>query len=88
MKLKVDNHLCIIHFLNNSDCRIASGEVDIAGDENETETVDYENLFKLRVSSLIRGLYASNPSLCTRLVLIPSLNDVFHDMVYPQVRRE
>jgi hypothetical protein len=64
---------------------VQSGEVEISGDEDEAETVDYEALFKYRVSFFLEGLFASHPALPTKIVLIPSLNDVFHDYVYPQV---
>lgn len=35
---------------------------------------------------LLDDLFASQPDLPTRVVLVPSLNDVFHDHVFPQVR--
>lgn len=68
---------------------VASGETEIAGgageNEAEAETVDYESLFKMRVSALLDDLFASQPDLLTRVILVPSLNDVFHDHVFPQV---
>jgi hypothetical protein len=69
---------------------VASGETEIAGldgEEAERETADFESLFKLRVSILLESLFASHPDLPTRVVLVPSLNDVFHDHVFPQVSR-
>ncbi len=73
---------------------VASGETEIAGADadgeggqgQEAETADFESLFKLRVSILLESLFASHPDLPTRVVLVPSLNDVFHDHVFPQVR--
>jgi len=54
-------------------------------DGDAIETVDYESLFKLRISSLLTGLFSSHPDLPTRVVLVPSLQDVAHDFVFPQV---
>lgn len=64
---------------------MAAGETEIAGAGEEKESVDFESLFKMRVSLFLEGLYETNPTLATRIVLVPSLNDVFHDHVYPQV---
>jgi hypothetical protein len=65
--------------------QVAAGETEIAGAGEEKESVDFESLFKMRVSLFLEGLYETNPTLATRIVLVPSLNDVFHDHVYPQV---
>lgn len=51
-----------------------------------SEPVDFETLFKLRLSDKLDTLFASDPDLPTQFVLVPSLRDVFHEFVYPQVR--
>jgi hypothetical protein len=66
---------------------VASGETEIAGAGEEKESVDFESLFKMRVSLFLEGLYETNPTLASRIVLVPSLNDVFHDHVFPQASR-
>lgn len=50
------------------------------------EPVDFETLFKLRVSDKLKKVLAEDDSLPTQFVLVPSLGDAFHDFVFPQVR--
>lgn len=75
---------------------IASGEAEVRADDNDDgsamvvneavyETVDFEALFKMRVSYLLDSLFASNPTLPTKIILVPAVTDVFHDYVFPQV---
>lgn len=71
-------------FVDSNHPKVAAGETEIAGAGEEKESVDFESLFKMRVSLFLEGLYETNPTLATRIVLVPSLNDVFHDHVYPQ----
>lgn len=53
----------------------------------ESDPLDFETLFKLRLSDKLQNLFRQNEDLPTQFVLVPSLRDVFHDFVYPQVRR-
>ncbi|EWM28950.1 hypothetical protein Naga_100389g2 [Nannochloropsis gaditana] len=66
-------------FVDANHPQVASGETEIAGAGEEKESVDFESLFKMRVSLFLEGLYDTNPTLASRIVLVPSLNDVFHD---------
>lgn len=50
-----------------------------------SEPVDFETLFKLRLSDKLDTLFANEKDLPTQFVLVPSLRDVFHEFVYPQV---
>ncbi|KAL3780397.1 hypothetical protein ACHAW5_002685 [Stephanodiscus triporus] len=43
-----------------------------------------ENVFRLKVSSLLAEMYELNPDSGTQFVLVPSLDDAFIDAVYPQ----
>ena len=71
-------------FVDANHPKVAAGETEITGAGEEAESVDFESLFKMRVSFFLEGLYETNPTLATRIVLVPSLNDVFHDHVFPQ----
>lgn len=51
-----------------------------------SEPVDFETLFKLRLSDKLDTLFANDKDLPTQFVLVPSLRDVFHEFVFPQVR--
>lgn len=50
-----------------------------------SESVDFETLFRLRLSEKLDTLFANDRDLPTQFVLVPSLRDVFHEFVYPQV---
>lgn len=52
-----------------------------------SEPVDFETLFKLRLSDKLDLLFKNERDLPTQFVLIPSLRDAFHEFVYPQVQR-
>ncbi len=62
---------------------VASGQAGAATEDGQIELLDYESLFKLRISAKLDWLLA-NDSLPTQFVLVPSLRDTFHDFVYPQ----
>lgn len=66
--------------------QVASGDASVDCVDGGTEPVDFETLFKLRLSDKLDTLFANNPDLPTQFVLVPSLRDVFHEFVYPQVR--
>ncbi len=63
---------------------VASGQAGAATEDGQMELLDYESLFKLRISAKLDWLLANDDSLPTQFVLVPSLRDAFHDFVYPQ----
>ncbi len=63
---------------------VASGQTEVGGDTGDVETVDFETLFELQISQRLAELFDNYPSLPTKIILVPSLNDAFHDFVYPQ----
>lgn len=64
---------------------MASGDASVECVDGGSEPVDFETLFKLRLSDKLDTLFASDKDLPTQFVLVPSLRDVFHEFVYPQV---
>lgn len=66
---------------------MANGDATIECMDGGSESVDFETLFQLRLSEKLKSLFADNGDLLTQFVLVPSLRDVFHDFVYPQVCR-
>lgn len=65
--------------------KVASGEASVECIDGTSEPVDFETLFKLRLSDKLDTLFANDKDLSTQFVLVPSLRDVFHEFVYPQV---
>ncbi len=63
---------------------VAAGQAGAATEDGQIELLDYESLFKLRISAKLEWLLANDDSLPTQFVLVPSLRDAFHDFVYPQ----
>lgn len=66
---------------------MASGDATIECVDGGSESVDFETLFRLRLSEKLDTLFADDRDLPTQFVLVPSLRDVFHEFVYPQVCR-
>lgn len=64
---------------------MASGDATVECVDGGSEPVDFETLFKLRLSDKLDKLFENEPNLPTQFVLVPSLRDVFHEFVYPQV---
>ena len=65
--------------------KVASGDASVECFDGNSEPVDFETLFKLRLSDKLDKLFADDKDLNTQFVLVPSLRDVFHEFVYPQV---
>ncbi len=63
---------------------VAAGLAGASTEDGQMELLDYESLFKLRISAKLDWLLANDDSLPTQFVLVPSLRDAFHDFVYPQ----
>ncbi|CAM9941661.1 unnamed protein product, partial [Choristocarpus tenellus] len=64
--------------------KVASGDASVECMDGRSEAVDFETLFKLRISDKLDTLFVDGPSLPTHFIIIPSLRDVFHEYVYPQ----
>lgn len=64
---------------------MASGDATIECVDGGSESVDFETLFRLRLSEKLDTLFANDKDLPTQFVLVPSLRDAFHEFVYPQV---
>ena len=70
-------------FIDANHPKVSSGECEMEGDAG-TESVDLETLFQINISSRIQELYADEADLPCQFVLLPSLQDAFHDFVFPQ----
>ncbi|CAM9929011.1 unnamed protein product, partial [Discosporangium mesarthrocarpum] len=64
--------------------KVAVGDASVECVDGGSEPVDFETLFKLRVSDKLDTLFSDKPTLHTQFVLVPSLRDAFHEYVYPQ----
>eukprot|EP00904_Undaria_pinnatifida_P004135 jgi/Undpi1/13722/HiC_scaffold_9.g03375.m1 len=71
-------------FVDAEHPKVASGEASVECIDGTSEPVDFETLFKLRLSDKLDTLFANDKDLSTQFVLVPSLRDVFHEFVYPQ----
>ena len=69
----------------NTAPKVANGDATIECVDGSSESVDFETLFRLRLSEKLDALFAKDKDLLTQFVLVPSLRDVFHEFVYPQV---
>ena len=70
-----------------SSTQVARGDATVECVDGGSEPVDFDTLFKLRLSDKLDNLFKNDRDLPTQFVLVPSLRDVFHEFVYPQVRR-
>lgn len=64
---------------------MAAGDASVECVDGGSEPVDFETLFKLRLSDKLDTFFASESDCATQFVLVPSLRDVFHEFVFPQV---
>ncbi|CAB1103712.1 unnamed protein product [Ectocarpus sp. CCAP 1310/34] len=71
-------------FVDAEHPKVASGDATIECVDGGSESVDFETLFRLRLSEKLDTLFADDRDLPTQFVLVPSLRDVFHEFVYPQ----
>ena len=60
------------------------GNVCLESEDGEKLTVTFENIFSEKFAKLLEDTYLDEPGLHTQFVLVPSLEDAFHDNVYPQ----
>mmetsp|Transcript_21166 Transcript_21166/g.42206 ORF Transcript_21166/g.42206 Transcript_21166/m.42206 type:complete len:637 (-) Transcript_21166:13-1923(-) len=60
------------------------GVVHLTDEEGQNLTVTFENIFSEKFSKLLEDTYLDHPDLHTQFVLVPSLDDAFHDNVFPQ----
>ncbi len=71
-------------FVDAKHLSVTAGLAGASTEDGQMELLDYESLFKLRISAKLDWLLANDDSLPTQFVLVPSLRDAFHDFVYPQ----
>ena len=70
-------------FLPESHPKIASGDVVLDLGDDEPIEASFDELFHVKVASLLSA-FVSQTQCKTRILLVPSNEDVHHDCVYPQ----
>ena len=83
-KQKPDIAILCGPFIDAKHPMISEGNAFVYAEDGTEECVDFDTLFKLKISNSIMDLVETFPMLATQFILIPSIDDVFHDMVYPQ----
>ena len=78
--------MCVLvgPFVDANHPGIAAGRVELVVDDDSgaTAEVDFFTLFQVKVAARLEALVQDG--LRTQFVLVPSVNDVFHENVYPQ----
>jgi len=60
------------------------GAVQMVSEDGEKLTVTFENIFSEKFAKLLEDTFLDHPDLPTQFVLVPSIDDAFHDNVFPQ----
>jgi len=64
---------------------VKDGDIEIINeDTGETEMRSFEHLFVTMISTLLHQMFDEDRDLPTNIILVPSLNDAFHETVFPQ----
>mmetsp|Transcript_5284 Transcript_5284/g.9614 ORF Transcript_5284/g.9614 Transcript_5284/m.9614 type:complete len:649 (-) Transcript_5284:46-1992(-) len=61
-----------------------NGAVQMVSEDGEKLTVTFENIFSEKFAKLLEDTFLDHPDLLTQFVLVPSIDDAFHDNVFPQ----
>jgi len=67
---------------NHAMCR--DGDVNFEDEDGNDVPVSYETVFQERISRMIEEFFDEGQACPTQFVLVPSLEDAFHDNVFPQ----
>ena len=71
-------------FIDSNHPQVSKGEIEMETEDGTKEPVDMASLFYYKVSGVIEAFVADNPGLSLQIVLVPSLADAHHEVVYPQ----
>lgn len=71
-------------FVDGRQPMLKSGDLTTLDEDGNEKKSTYEEIFLQNVSLLLEDLYASDPTIKTQFVLVPSVEDAFVDSVYPQ----
>jgi DNA polymerase alpha subunit B len=84
LTLKPDVAILLGPFVDENHPQVAAGLAGAHSGDGTFALLDFETLFKLRISTKLADMFEGAPDLPTQFVLVPSLRDAFQDYVYPQ----